>query len=72
MVVAKTETRDALSDKLPADFAEQSQRIVNNAFRLLAEQTQQLANDIAEFNQRRSDTKERIRRGARRTTRRVI
>jgi hypothetical protein len=72
MAVINTETRDPLSDKLPADFAEQSQRIVNNAFRLLAEQTQQLANDIAEFNQRRNDTKERIRRGARRTTRRVV
>jgi|GEM_PF-6147959 len=72
MVVAKTETRDPVSDKLPADFAEQSQRVVNNAFRLLAEQTQKMTEDIAEFNRRRSETKERIRRGARRTTRRVI
>jgi hypothetical protein len=71
-MAVKTETQDTLSDKLPADFAEQSQRIVNNAFRLLAEQTQKMTDDLAEFNRRRSETIERIRRGARRTTRRVI
>jgi hypothetical protein len=72
MAVTETKTQDALLGKLPADFAEQSQRVVNNAFRLLADETQKLADDIAEFNRRRSETKERIRRGARRTTRRVI
>lgn len=67
----KTDHKELL-DKLPDDLAEQSERLVSNALRMLARQTQQMASDIAEFSRRRSETKERIRRGARRTTGRVV
>jgi hypothetical protein len=59
-------------DQLPDEIAEKSRSFVSEAFRVLVEQTQQMADDIAEFNRRRSATKERIRRGARRTTGRVV
>lgn len=73
MRMAHTKTEDQPSlDKLPDDLAERSRRLVNDAFRILTEQTQQMANDLEAFNRRRSETQERIRRGARRTTRRVV
>lgn len=71
MAHTKTEEKPSL-DKLPDDLAERSRHLVNDAFRILTEQTQQMANDLEAFNRRRSETQERIRRGARRTTRRVV
>lgn len=59
-------------DKLPDDFVTKSQEFVTNVFRVLTERTQQMAIDMSKFAQDRTETKERIRRGARRTTGRVI
>lgn len=72
MAVTNTETQDTLLSSLPADFADQSQRVVSNAFRLLAEQIDKMTGDLINFERKQTETKERIRRGARRTTRRVI
>ena len=67
MASEETEHRD-LFNELPADFASESERLVSDVFKVIFEQTRQLTNDLAEFGRDRKETKERIRRGARRTS----
>jgi hypothetical protein len=64
--------KQELFDELPPDFPEKSRRLISDVFSLITDQTQRIANDIAEFNQKRIETRERIKRGARRTSGRVV
>lgn len=67
-----TATPNEILENLPDDLAATAQRFVKDTFRVLSEQGQQLGKDIAEFTRNRSETKERIRRGTRRTSGRVV
>lgn len=70
----KTDTPAA--SKVPTDVPEtvqeETRSIVSGAFRLFANHNQRLADDLAEFNEKRKKVRENIEHGARRTTGRII
>lgn len=58
--------------KLPKEAQTEAKEIINNAFRLFKNHAKQLADEVAEFNQRRRETRERIANGANRTSGRIV
>ena len=58
--------------KITEEMAEQAKTILKNSLDLFAEQTHQLASDIAKFNERQKQAQERIRRGGYRTSGRIV
>ncbi len=58
--------------EVPQEAQAEAKKIIDNAFRLFAEHTKHVADDIAEFNKNRQATKERIQSGARRTSGRIV
>jgi hypothetical protein len=68
----KTDESWPVIEQIPEDLSEKARAFVNDALRILAAETRSLASDITEFNQNRAQGLERIRRGARRTTGRVV
>ncbi len=57
---------------IPETVQEETRSIVKGAFRLFANHNQRLADDLAEFNERRKKVRENIEHGARRTTGRIV
>ena len=57
---------------VPETVQEEARTIIRGAFRLFADHTQRMADDMAEFNQKRSQVQENVAHGARRTTGRIV
>ncbi len=57
---------------VPEDVQEEARSIVRGAFRLFSDHNQRLADNLAEFNQKRRETAETLDRGARRTSGRIV
>lgn len=57
---------------VPETVQEQTRNIISGAFRLFADHNQRLADDLAEFNEKRKKVRENIEHGARRTTSRIV
>ena len=57
---------------VPETVQDEARSIVQGAFRLFADHTQRMTDDLAEFNQKRRRVQESIDRGARRTTGRIV
>ena len=58
--------------EVPENVQEEARSIVSGAFRLFAGHTQRMADDLAEFNQKRRKTTESISSGARRAGGRIV
>jgi len=57
---------------VPETVQEETRSIISGAFRLFADHNQRLADDLAEFNEKRKQVRENIAHGARRTTGRIV
>lgn len=57
---------------VPEDVQEEARSIVRGAFRLFSDHNQRLADDLAEFNQKRRKATETIHSGPRRTSGRIV
>lgn len=57
---------------VPESVQEETRNIISGAFRLFADHNQRLADDLAEFNEKRKQVREDIAHGARRTTGRIV
>jgi hypothetical protein len=68
---------DETSDKtnpfgISKEAQEEAQAAVREAFGTLSEHIQRIAEDFAEFDKRRQETRRRMANGARRSTRRIV
>ncbi len=54
------------------DTGREAQVFIKDVFRLLSEQVKQVTDDVAKFNEKRKVVKERIQRGARKTSGRIV
>lgn len=57
---------------VPETVQEETQNIINGAFRLFADHNQRLADDLTEFNVKRKKVRENIEHVAKRTTGRIV
>lgn len=57
---------------VPEMVQEETRNIISGAFRLFADHNRRLADDLAEFNEKRKQVRENIEHGARRTTGRIV
>jgi len=57
---------------VPETVQEEARTIIRGAFRLFADHTQRMTDDLAEFNQKRRAVQESVEHGARRTTGRIV
>ena len=57
---------------VPETVQEETRNIISGAFRLFSGHNQRLADDLAEFNEKRKKVRENIAHGARRTTGRIV
>jgi hypothetical protein len=63
---------DELVTNFPADIAEKSKQFVTDALAALTQRTQRLTSDVSDFHSKKRETQKRIRRGARRTSGRIV
>ena len=57
---------------VPETVQEETRNIISGAFRLFADHNRRLADDLAEFNEKRKQVREDTQHGARRTTGRIV
>lgn len=57
---------------VPEEVQEDAKEMVRGAFRLFADHTQRMADEMAEFNTKRQNVREKIQNGARRTSGRIV
>ncbi len=57
---------------VPDAVQEEARSIVRGAFRLFADHTQRMTDDLAEFNAKRRETSETLTRGIKRTSGRIV
>lgn len=57
---------------LSEETSEENKLLVENTFRLFADQIKQITEDVAEFNEKRQLVRERIKRGARRRSGHIV
>lgn len=58
--------------QISEEAQEETKSLIKEAFQLFDEQMKDMAADFAEFNRKRQEVRERIQRGARRTTGRIV
>ena len=58
--------------EIPESAQECARELASEAFATVGGSLKQMARELEEFNQRRSETREKINRGARRTSRRIV
>lgn len=58
--------------EVPETVQEEARSIVSGAFRLFADHTQRMTDDLAEFNEKRRKVSERLDGGIRRTRGRIV
>ena len=57
---------------LPEDVKDKAKGMIDAALRLFADHAQNMADEIATFNRKRQKVRERIERGAKRTSGRIV
>ena len=57
---------------IPQEVQEEARSIISGAFRLFANHNQRLADDLAQFNEKRKQIRENVEHGAKRTTGRIV
>ena len=57
---------------IPETVQEEARSIIRGGFRLFADHNQRLADELAEFNQKRRQVRESLDRGTRRTSGRIV
>lgn len=57
---------------LPEDVKDKAKGMIDAAFRLFADHAQNMADELATFNRNRQEVRDRIERGARRTSGRIV
>ncbi|BDI28023.1 hypothetical protein CCAX7_000740 [Capsulimonas corticalis] len=57
---------------IPEELQDQAKEFVKDAFRLFADHNRKLAQDLSDFEKQKKETQERIKRGARRTSGRIV
>ena len=65
-------TEEAAAVEVPETVQEEARSIVRGAFRLFADHTQRMTDDLAEFNEKRRKVSERLDGGIRRTSGRIV
>ena len=68
----KKPAEETVSVEVPETVQEEARSIVSGAFRLFADHTQRLTDDLAEFNENRRKVSESIDSGIRRTSGRIV
>lgn len=68
----KKPTDQTITVEVPETVQEEARNIVSEAFRLFADHTQRMADDLTEFNEKRRKVSEDIDRGVRRTSGRIV
>ena len=68
----ETPTDSKITIDVPETVQEETRNIISGAFRLFADHNRRLADDLAEFNEKRKQVRENIEHGARRTTGRIV
>ncbi|HZP81288.1 MAG TPA: hypothetical protein VFB21_06605 [Chthonomonadaceae bacterium] len=58
--------------QISEEVQEEAKSLIKEAFQLFDNQMKNMAADLAEFNRKRQEVRERIQRGARRTTGRIV
>jgi hypothetical protein len=66
------EQEKPLQIDLPEDAKEKAKEMIDAAFRLFSDHAQNMADELAAFNRKRKEVRERIERGARRTSGRIV
>ncbi len=66
------EKKSNILNNLPEETNEETKALIKNAFRLFSDQIKQITEDVTEFNEKRKVVKERIQRGARRTSGHIV
>ena len=68
----KKPTEETVTVEVPEAVQEEARSIVTGAFRLFADHTQRMTDDLAEFNKNRQEVSKSIDSGIRRTSGRII
>ena len=68
----KDEKKNEKVISLSEETSEENKLLVENTFRLFADQIKQITEDVAEFNEKRQLVRERIKRGARRRSGHIV
>ena len=68
----KKPAEETVSVEVPETVQEEARSIVSGAFRLFADHTQRLTDDLAEFNENRRKVSESIDSGIRRASGRIV
>lgn len=68
----KKPTEETVAVEVPETVQEEARSIVSGAFRLFADHTQRMTDDLAEFNEKRREVSERLDGGIRRTSGRIV
>ncbi len=68
----KKPIKEATAVEVPETVQEEARSIVSGAFRLFADHTQRMTDDLAEFNEKRRKVSERLDGGIRRTSGRIV
>jgi hypothetical protein len=58
--------------EIPKEAQAEAKNLIVNAFRLFADETKHIADEIGEFNKNRQKARERMQNGARRTSGRIV
>jgi hypothetical protein len=66
------ETRKPTMFEIPETLREEAKNLVANAFRLFAEQSKGISDELDEFDRKREETRRRIRARSKRTTGRIV
>jgi uncharacterized coiled-coil DUF342 family protein len=66
------EQKEAAKLGIPNEMHEQAKEIIERAFQFFREHFGSFSQEIADFDKRHQETKEEIRRGARRTNGRIV
>ncbi len=69
---AKKPSEETVTVEVPEAVQEEARSIVTGAFRLFADHTQRMTDDLAEFNEKRRKSSESIDGGVRRTRGRIV
>ena len=65
-------TEETAAVEVPEAVQEEARSIVSGAFRLFADHTRRMTDDLAEFNEKRRKVSEDIDRGIKRTSGRIV
>lgn len=68
----KKPNEETVAVEVPETVQEEARSIVSGAFRLFADHTRRMTDDIAEFNEKRRKVSERLDGGIRRTSGRIV